>query len=267
MTTDRKRCLMKDVMGMTMAMKRAAVLALAAMLAACGGGGGAEPPAAAPVVSAPPPAAPPVAQVGAGTWVVMGSSTAAGSGAPAGKGWVALVGAAYGGRGAQVANIARGGTVTYEGLSASATRVAGRPAPDPAVNIDQALARRPVLLIVSYPTNDTALGYSVDETVDNLLAIRSQAQAAGVPVIVASTQPRNLNDAQLAQMRTIDSRLASSVGACFVDVRQLLAGPDGRLAPGYDSGDGVHPNEAGHRLIAEQMDKTIGARNCVSLTN
>lgn len=237
-------------------------LALVGLLAACGGGSDANPPAlAAPAL----PATVPV--VGAGTWVVMGSSTAAGAGAPAGKGWAALMGAAYAVRGAQVANIAQGGTVSYQGLSASAVPVAGRPAPNPALNIDQALSRKPVLLIVSYPTNDTAFGYSVDETVNNLLAIRSQALGAGVPVVVISTQPRNLSDAQLAQLRAIDTRLAASVGACFVEVRAALAGDDGRLAPRYDSGERVHPNEAGHQLIAEQIDKTIAARKCVSLAN
>ena len=231
-------------------------------LGACGGGGGTG--AAAPVAT---PASvhplPPVMEVKPGTWVVMGSSTAAGTGAPAGKGWAALVGAAYGARGVQVANIAKGGAVTYEGLGASATRVAGRPASDPAVNIDQALARKPVLLIVSYPSNDTIAGYSVDETVSNLLAIRAQALAAGVPVVVTSTQPRNLNDAQLAQMRTIDGRLAASVGPCFVEVRQALAGVDGRLAPAYDGGDGVHPNQAGHAVIAAKTLEIIDGERCV----
>lgn len=241
--------------------KRVALLLLLGALGACGGG-------SAPSMQAPAPApatVAPVPQVGAGTWVVMGSSTAAGSGAPQDKGWAALLQSAYGARGAQVANIARGGSVTYEGLGASAAPVAGRPAPDPAANIDQALARRPVLLIVSYPTNDTALGYSADETVNNLLAIRAQAQAAGVPVIVTSTQPRALSDAQLTQLRAIDQRLAAGIGACFVEVRAALAGADGRLAPGYDSGDGVHPNEAGHAVIAAQVTELIKKEQCVRI--
>lgn len=243
-------------------MKYLLAATLLGCLSACGGG----PDAMAPAVT--PPAAvttAPVASVAGGTWVVMGSSTAAGAGAPAGKGWAAQLGTIYGPRGAQLANIAKGGTVTYEGLGTNAARVAGRPAPDPAVNIDQALARRPVLLIVSYPTNDTALGYSVDETVNNLLAIRAQALAAGVPVVLSSTQPRKLTDAQLGQLRTIDQRLAASVSACFVDVRQALAGADGRLAPGYDSGDGVHPNEAGHAVIAAQVTELIKTERCVRI--
>ena len=242
--------------------KRVLCLALLGALAACGGGGGGSAPAVSPpVVTVPAP----VAQVRPGTWVVMGSSTAAGAGAPAGKGWVALLGEAHAAAGAQVANIAKGGTVTYEGLSANAPRPAGRPASDPAGNIDQALSRKPVLLIVSYPTNDTALGYSVDETLNNLLAMRAQALAAGVPVVVTSTQPRALGDAQLAQMRTIDQRLAAEVGGCFVALNQLLAGSDGHLAPAYDAGDGVHPNEQGHRIIQSQVSGLLNSGTCVKL--
>ena len=241
--------------------KRLLCIALSGVLVACGGGGGSDAATPAPVVTVPAP----VAQVRPGTWVVMGSSTAAGAGAPAGKGWVALLGATHAASGAQIANIAKGGTVSYEGLSVNAARLAGRPPSDPAGNIDQALSRKPVLLIVSYPTNDTALGYSVDETVGNLLAIRAQALAAGVPVVVTSTQPRNLSDAQLAQMRVIDERMAASAGACFVDVRQALAGPDGRLAAHLDSGDGVHPNEAGHQLIVQQVQAVLTSARCVKL--
>lgn len=240
--------------------KRLLCITLSGMLMACGGGGS-DAAAPAPVATVPAP----VAQVRPGTWVVMGSSTAAGAGAAAGKGWVALLGETHAAGGAQIANIAKGGTVSYEGLSVNAARPAGRPSSDPAGNIDQALLRKPVLLVVSYPTNDTALGYSVDETVGNLLAIRAQALAAGVPVVVTSTQPRNLSDTQLAQMRVIDQRLSAEVKGCFVAINQLLAGPDGRLASAYDSGDGVHPNEQGHRIIQGQVSSLLYSGNCVKL--
>jgi lysophospholipase L1-like esterase len=186
-----------------------------------------------------PPAAPmPVMDLKPGNWVVMGSSSAVGRGAPRGKGWVALVGAAFAPSGAQMVNIATSGAVTYQGLSTSALRTARRPPPGRANNIDAALAYKPVALIVSYPSNDTAAGYRVDETVNNLLAIRKQAQAAGVAVVVVSTQPRSLDETHMAQLRAIDDRLAASVGACFVEVREALAGADGRLAPKYDGGMG-----------------------------
>lgn len=235
---------------------------LACLLAACCCGAGASAPASTPASTAPVPAVP---EVRAGTWVVMGSSTAAGAGAPAGKGWVALLESGLASRGAQVANIAKVGAVTYHGLSATAQAVSGRPLPDLAINIDQALARKPVVLIVSYPTNDTALGYSSDETVNNILSMRSLALENAVPVIVMSSQPRNLAAVQLAQLRGIDTRLASSSGPCFVDVRSVLAATDGLLAVAYDSGDGTHPNEVGHRLFAVQVRAALDGGKCVRI--
>ena len=228
-----------------------------AALGACSGGSDVATPA--PVVI------PPVAQVVPGTWVVMGSSTAAGAGAPPGKGWVALIAEAYSSHGAQIVNIAKGASATYEGLSIAASPVSGRPAPDPNVNIDQALSRKPVLLILSYPSNDTSRGYTSDETVNNLLAMRAQALAAGVPVIVTSSQPRNLSDVQLARLQEIDERLAAGVGGCFVDVRAGLAGPDRRLASGFDSGDGVHPNTDGHQKIFTTIRQLVDGGYCIKL--
>jgi len=203
--------------------------------------------------------------VSAGTWVVMGSSTAAGGGATAGNKWTDLLQNSLGSRGAIFANIAKGGTVTYHGLSMTSPVVPNRPAPDPAANIDQALSRNPVVLLVAYPTNDIANGYTVEEAVNNILTIRKAGLDKKIPVIVLSTQPRNLTTAQLAQLQQIDMQLTNSVGVCFVNVRGLLAGPDDKIAPIYNSGDGIHPNDAGHRVIADAVLKTINSKTCVRM--
>ena len=234
-------------------------------LAGCGGGGGG---ADSPVNT--PPAAPPgpvasVPSVGAGTWVVMGSSTAAGTGVGAGKKWSDLLQLRLADRSAKIENIAKPGAVTYQGLSTATAPVPNRPLPDPAINIDQALSRTPVVLILAYPTNDTVSGYSVDEVINNLAAIRGAALSKGIPVLVLSTQPRNVTQGQTEQLKQIDSLLASRVGGCFVNVRPLLAGPDERFMPGYDSGDGIHPNEAGHRVIADAILATIDSGTCFKI--
>jgi hypothetical protein len=168
-------------------------------------------------------------------------------------------------QGVQFENIAKGGTVTYQGLSAAAAAVPGRPLPDAEANIDRALSLDPVLLIVAYPTNDTALGYSVAETVGNILAIRSRALASSVPVIVLSTQPRNLSAEQLARLPLIDAHLGVGVGPCFVEVRSALAAENGHLAAQYDVGDGVHPNDEGHLLIAARIRAALDSGSCVTL--
>jgi lysophospholipase L1-like esterase len=228
---------------------------LAALLAGCGGGGSAAP-ATAPAAVAP--------SVQPGAWVVLGSSTAAGSGAsnPA-SAWTAGLAANHAAHGVTLANLAVGGSTTYEALPTGTAPVAGRPAVDGAHNTTAALALGPKLVLISFPTNDTALGYSVDETVTNLLAMRSALQAGGAAVVLLSTQPRDLSDVLLARLPQIDQRLSDAAGACFVPVRAALAGSDGRLAPAYDSGDGVHPNDAGHALILQRVEDRLAAGDCV----
>lgn len=233
----------------------------AVVLTGCGGGGNDTVISPVPYQSNVNPA--PLVNVG--TWVVMGSSTAAGVGTTKGKKWSDLLQADLSGRGAKFENIARGGTFTYHGVSKSTPPVANRPAPDLSINIDKALSFSPVVLMLSYPTNDTAEGFSVDETLNNIVSMRNTALAAGVQVLVLSTQPRNLTSGQLAQLRQIDTSLAASVGGCFVKVHQLLAGPDDHLGAAYDSGDGIHPNDAGHRVIADAVLKTVDSGTCFRL--
>lgn len=233
-----------------------------AMLAGCGGGGS---PSVTPLQTGTSTATAPL--ISAGTWVVMGSSTAAGVRVTEGKKWSDLLQANLSTQGVKIANIARGATYTYNGLSTNTPLVPNRPLPDPSINIDKALSLKPVVLMLAYPTNDTADGYSIDETVNNIASMRNTAIANGVQVLVLSTQPRNLTTAQLAQLQQIDTRLAASVGPCFVNVHQLLAGPDDHLALAYDSGDGIHPNDAGHRVIAEAILKTVNSSLCFRLRN
>jgi len=236
----------------------ASMAVLIGVLTACGGGD--------PVTNAPvPPQAPVPKTIIGGVWVVMGSSTAAGAGASAGNGWAALLQRAYGSRGVQIANIAKGSSVTYEGRSTNAVQVPNRPSADPKANVDQALARQPVLLIVSYPTNDIAKGYSVGEAVNNILEIRANALAAGIPVVIMSTQPRDLPEAKLAQLAVIDQRLDAAIGQCFVGVRQVLASPSGKLDVIFDSGDGVHLNDAGHQQVFFKLREIIDSGLCVKV--
>ena len=237
------------------------LLLLLAFIAGCGGGGSGGNVAgdpAEPTLWVP-------RDLESGTWAVMGSSTAAGAGATFGNGWVELLQLDFPDHATGLANVAKGGAVTYQGLSALTPPVPGRPSPDPAANIDEALFHNPVLLLVSYPSNDTGVGYAEDETVNNILAIRSFALSHFVPVIVVSSQPRSdFTPDQLFKLTRIDERLASAVGPCFVEVRSVLEDESGKPAAEY-SHDGVHPNNAGHGVIAERVRAVIESGECVVL--
>ena len=242
-----------------------AVALATALLPGCGGGGSAAPlpsvaePAGAGGVASASPARP----VAPGTWVVLGSSTAAGAGATPSRGWATRLAEDHIALRVTLVNLARGGITTYAARASFSEPVPARPAPDPSINIDAALALRPALLILSFPTNDSALGYEADETVRNLLALRRAALAAGVSVVVLSTQPRDLSAARRAALPLIDTTLSAAVGECFVAVRSAMSDTDGRLAPEFDSGDGVHPNDAGHALILERVEATLQSGRCV----
>jgi len=245
------RCLPRTTAG------AALIGAVMLALAACGGGGSGGGSGGSGGASVP--------LVVPGTWAVLGSSTPAGAGATSGHGWVSLLGAAYAARGVVIVNLASGGSMTYQGLPSTTPPVAGRPAPDPVHNIDAALARTPTLVIVSYPSNDEAAGYSADETSSNILAIRAAALGRGVPVVVTSTQPRRTvpTAQQAATAARVDALLAQGFGPCFVDVRSALAPQNNTLDPRFDSGDGQHLNDAGHAVVFDRVRTALESGQCV----
>jgi lysophospholipase L1-like esterase len=204
-------------------------------------------------------------RVNPGLWAVMGSSTAAGVGATPGNAWADRIGQAYATKNVSIVNLGLGGSVTYNGLSVNVPPTADRPPPDGAHNVDAALSHSIRLLLIGYPSNDTAYGYSADETVRNHQWIAYTAAQSSVPSIVISSQPqRQVPSAWAAQtFADIDRRLADFFGPCFVEVRTALSLADNTLNPIYDSGDGQHLNDAGHNVIYTRVKAIIDSGNCV----
>jgi lysophospholipase L1-like esterase len=193
-----------------------------------------------------------VPAVAPGAWSVIGSSTAAGTGSS--WPWVSQVAQTYQPAGVSIYNLAISGSLTSDGLPTSSSPG----------NITAAMNRGSRLVLVSYPSNDVHWNYSTDTIVANLRTMRTYAQQRGASVITLSQQPRNsLSAAQRAQQVAIDDRVAAEVGPCFVAIRQALSAPDGTLARQYDSGDGLHPNDAGHSLIASRVTSLIESGTCV----
>jgi acyl-CoA thioesterase-1 len=236
--------------GAARARLRAALLALSLallppLLSACGGGGGDK--------------------AAASRWLVLGSSTAAGSGATPGRSWTARLDATLRGRGAELDNRARVGATTYHALPAGQARAADRPATDPAQDVAVALDSQPRVLILAFPSNDAASGYTAEESTANLLLMRQQARLRGVGVIVLSSQPRDSASAQArAAMLATDASLAAELGDCFVAVRAELDDAQGHIAPAYAAGDGVHLNDAGHGVVFDRLWAAVAAGRCVT---
>lgn len=233
------------------AVRALSMLALACLTgagAACGGGdGAATPPRAAP-----------------GAWAVLGSSTAAGVGATPGQGWVALLTGTVQAQGVTLTHQARSGLVTTQALPVGTPLAPGRAAPDPTVNIDRALTLSPRLVILSFPTNDAVAGVPAAETVGHWRLIGQRATQAGAATLVLSTQPRSgLDAAQQATLDETDSLAADAFGACFVALRAALSDAQGRIAPAFSAGDGIHLNDAGHRLVFELVNAALADGHCV----
>src|SRR2546423_811720 len=64
----------------------------------------------------------------------------------------------------------------------------------------------------------------------------------------------------------IDAQFPQATAPCFVALREALAGPSGALDTRYDSGDGVHPNDAGHAVIHARVRELIDGGRCVDAT-
>jgi lysophospholipase L1-like esterase len=211
--------------------------------------------------------APAVPRVAPGTWSVLGSSSAAGVGAPAGSGWVALVGAAQQASGVVTHNYARSGLLTSQALPAD-TSLPGRAPPDPTANIDRALTSSPKLVILAFPSNDAMAGVPAAETVGHWQLMRQRAAQSGAATVVLSTQPRDDLDAtQRAILDDTDRRAADAFGTCFVAVRAALSDATGRIAAAYSAGDGVHLNAEGHRIVSERVMAVLGNGRCVRLAD
>jgi lysophospholipase L1-like esterase len=170
-----------------------------------------------------------VAQTGeAPVIVVLGSSTATGASSPAAS-WAELL-------------------LAYVQDRAPAAQVITTH------NVTMALACEPDAIIVNLPSHGVDSGSTTAEVMANYQAIATTATAHGVPVWVTTTQPRNFSSSsQRDQQREIADLTRAAYGTFALDVWNGFAASDATLLPQYDSGDGVHLNDAGHALFFARL--------------
>lgn len=200
---------------------------------------------------------------------VIGSSTAAGDGASDGdRAWVGLLesdlAAALTGR-LSMWNFAEGGYTAYELEPGSGARG----------SVDDALAVRPDLLVVALAgSNDLTPEITTEKFISQLVSVRDAATAAGTPTFFMGILPKTFSQGERELLASWNQAMQQSFRscwvpgaaaphqACFIDVFDALASAELGLAPELDSGDGSHPNDAGHMTLYRHASAVIKPYVC-----
>ena len=168
--------------------------------------------------------------------VVLGDSLTAGLGVAADEAWPALLEARLRREGYpyRVVNAGVSGDTTAGGLR----------------RVDWVLRNRPQIAVVALGANDGLRGLDTDAMERNLLAIVGRFQASGARVLVAGMRvPTNYGEAYTQAFRDVFPDVARRSNSALIPF--LL---DGVAAdPRLNLPDGIHPNSAGHRVIAERV--------------
>ncbi len=116
--------------------------------------------------------------------------------------------------------------------------------------LDWILRSDPAIVIVALGANDGLRGQSVAAMRDNLSAIVERLRARGVRVLLAGMRmPPNYGGAYAHEFAAAFDAVARRTGVALMPF--LLEGVG--AAPALNQADGIHPNAAGHRLIAEAI--------------
>lgn len=116
--------------------------------------------------------------------------------------------------------------------------------------LDWSLADKPDAVIVELGSNDALRGISPVQTEKNLSAILARLNAKHIPVLLLGMMaPRNMGPEYARAFDAIYPKLAKQYGArLYPFVLQGVA-----LNPKLNQADGMHPNPAGARIIADRL--------------
>ena len=121
--------------------------------------------------------------------------------------------------------------------------------------LDFVYRQNPDLMFVCIGSNDGLRGLPVAELERNLRAILDRARAAGTRVVLAGAMlPENYGKDYREAFQRVFPRLAKEYRAGFLPfLRQGVA-----MEPGLNQDDGIHPNAAGERRVADNVWKVLG---------
>lgn len=125
------------------------------------------------------------------------------------------------------------------------------------------LARRGAGTVVLLSgTNDLSMGISAPRLQREYQALIARARAKRLRVVLLTIPPaRKRSSSAVAARRAVNRWIRTSGAAdVVVDAAVVLGDPSGaeRLAPAYDSGDGLHLSAAGQRALGEAVADALG---------
>ena len=146
--------------------------------------------------------------------------------------------------------------------------ISGQTTPQMVIRFHQdVIALKPAVVVILAGTNDIAgnTGPSTLEMIeDNIEAMTELAQAHGIRVVLSSVLPvfdypwkKGLEPApKIVALNAWIRQYAASHDAVYVDYHSAMADERQGL-PANFSADGVHPNEAGYRVMAGLVETAI----------
>jgi acyl-CoA thioesterase I len=118
--------------------------------------------------------------------------------------------------------------------------------------VDQFLRPEVKVLVLALGANDALRGLTVAQTRENLTAIIRAAHARNVAVVLCGMEaPTNYGEDYRSSFREVFARIVLDFNNKITFVPFLLEGVAAK--PELNQADGVHPNEAGARVIAEMI--------------
>ena len=153
----------------------------------------------------------------------------------------------------RVINLAVSGYTTYHIMPDDFGPTKNRPLPSKGHNITKALELNPTSIIINLPSNDAFFKYSVDEQIANYKVVLKKAKEQNVPVWITTTQPRDKDSTMTKKLIAMRDSTYSIWGNHTIDFWTTLATDKGGINPLYNSGDGIHMNDAAHKILFERV--------------